>query len=79
MHWRFWERKNKNKKGGGEFPTASSPAPKTSGPEAEGTGWLPLAGSAQEILGLQQLIGNQAVVRLFAPEKSRGVSQGRKE
>jgi len=79
MQWKFWERKNKDGKGGRDFSTASSSTQTTFGPEAEGVGWFPLTGSAKEILGLQQLIGNQAVVRLLAPEKPRSVSQGRKD
>ena len=79
MHWKFWERKGKDEKAGRDFATASASMPKAFGAEGEGVGWFPLAGSAREILGLQQLIGNQAVVRLLAPEKLGSVLQGRKD
>jgi len=78
MHWKFWQRKSKKGKHDQENAAASSLTQKPVRGEMEGIGWLPLAGSAREILGLQQLIGNQAVVRLLAPEKPRGFSQGRK-
>ena len=78
MHWKFWQRQSKDEIRDREIAAASFPPQKFVGAEPEGIGWLPLAGSAREILGLQQLIGNQAVVRLLAPEKPRGFSQGRK-
>jgi hypothetical protein len=57
MCWKFWKRKEDPKQ---DATTASV---------ENSVGLLPLARSAKEILGLQQLIGNQAVSRLLAPEK----------
>jgi hypothetical protein len=57
--WRkFWKRKDKDP---GQDAIASS--------VENFAGVLPLARSTKETLGLQQLIGNQAVLRLLAAER----------
>jgi len=59
MQWKFWKRK-KNKPGSTEETGA--------GQDAESAGetpQIPLPVSSREILGLQQLIGNQAVLRMM--------------
>jgi hypothetical protein len=77
MWWKFWKRKNKKAMNEPTFPATPSPQIPP-GSEPEVAGWLLLASSAKEILGLQQLIGNQAVLRLLAADKARSVSQVRR-
>jgi hypothetical protein len=59
MHWKFWKRK-KDKPGSAEEISA------VQGPETtDDTPQSPLTVSSRQILGLQQLIGNQAVLRMM--------------
>ena len=63
MNWRFWRR-------GGKKKDADEPALEQSRAEVnEAPGWPANAG-AREILGLQQLVGNQAVLRLLAKDSN---------
>ncbi len=59
MQWKFWRRGRSDKS---ETGSSAQPMPQD---------WrtLPLlpANTVKEVLGLQQLIGNQAVLRLLAP------------
>jgi hypothetical protein len=67
MQWKFWKWK-KNGPGREDAETAAEiPRP-------------PLPVSSREILGLQQLIGNQAVLRIMSsplPKNQRRFKQGR--
>jgi len=71
MSWRFWKRKNRkhsSQQGAPSSPICSRESPPF-GPE--GFGWPGVVCNAEEILGLQRLIGNQAVLELLAPERSQ--------
>ena len=57
MHWRFWRR--------GKKKDADHAAREGSRADANALAW-PASAGAKEILGLQQLVGNQAVLRLLA-------------
>jgi hypothetical protein len=74
MQWKFWKRK-KDKPGSAEEIDAAQ------GPEtADDTPQSPLTVSSRQILGLQQLIGNQAVLRMMnwpGAEDSERLKQGR--
>lgn len=66
MQWKFWRRKAK--KGAPE----ADGLPQTTKPPADNQGvpvW-PLALSVKDVLGLQRLVGNQAVLRILGPEIS---------
>jgi hypothetical protein len=59
MQWRFWRH-------GGKKKDADDSALDQSRTDANATlGW-PASAGAKEILGLQQLVGNQAVLRMLA-------------
>jgi len=64
MWWKFWQRKN-GRSGWNRPPLSSREAP----PALQPSGWMLFGSGAGEILGLQQLIGNQAVLKLLAVEK----------
>jgi len=66
MQWKFWRRKTK--KGARE----TDGLPRTTKPPADNQGVpvSPLALSVRDVLGLQRLVGNQAVLRILAPEIS---------
>jgi hypothetical protein len=57
MQWRFWRRAKKN-----DTDESALEPPRT---DANTVSW-PASAGAKEILGLQQLVGNQAVLRLLA-------------
>lgn len=64
MEWRFWRRGNGKKSRKADAP-AIAPSPQNS------NSLFPLpAPSVKEILGLQQLIGNQAVLQLLAANRT---------
>jgi hypothetical protein len=63
MQWKFWRRK---KKRGGE--KADGLLTTTSQNDIRGIPVPPLAISVKDVLGLQRLVGNQAVLRILAPE-----------
>jgi hypothetical protein len=57
MWWKFWKRGNKRK--------PDTPAVAETGPQEQHSRFpLLTASSATELLGLQRLIGNQAVLRM---------------
>jgi hypothetical protein len=60
MQWKFWQRWGK----GNHKDEARSQQKDSSALSS-----LLSQSSAQEILGLQRLVGNQAVLRILAPEK----------
>jgi hypothetical protein len=59
MQWRFWRR-------GGRKKDADESALEQSRAEANAALAWPASAGAKEILGLQQLVGNQAVLRMLA-------------
>lgn len=63
MQWKFWKRW-RQKNGSSEIET-EEPAPDTTVFPS-----LLTLGGAKEILALQQTIGNQAVMRIVAPERA---------
>jgi hypothetical protein len=66
MQWRFWKRGSK--KGKPVLPAAGDPTV-----EHSSSLLPPLArGSATELLGLQKLIGNQAVLRMCTQSRREG-------
>lgn len=73
MSWKFW---NRNKKSRNQAEVADAQTASPSGAATElpmGLGF-PLLRSPKEILGLQQLIGNQEVLRMLDPGKVGRVS-----
>ena len=77
MSWKFWNRKaTKEKRVRGA--AAPSSAKIFAWPETEELNWAPLTGGTKEILGLQQLIGNQAVLRFMAPRKTERAPASRR-
>lgn len=77
MLWKFWNRKTtREKRIGGT--AAPSPVRIFAWPETEELDWAPLTGGTKEILGLQQLIGNQAVLRFMAPRKTERAPASRR-
>jgi hypothetical protein len=66
MQWRFWRRGKKRD----PDDTALERVEANAGPA-----W-PASAGAKEILGLQQLVGNQAVLRLLAKDTTHARIQG---
>lgn len=64
LQWKFWRRTRDE-----------SPAPPPAVAPPQTAGWLPLA-STRELLGLQRVIGNQAVLDLLALRTPRSISRG---
>ena len=64
LHWKFWKR---NRHGATE--PVMAPAPPI--PSAA---WFPLT-SSKELLGLQRIIGNQAVLQLLAPRIKQSAAE----
>ena len=63
MHWRFWRRKTRNQHEADADAQAS---------QADARPSMPLQYSTvKEVLALQQLIGNQTVLRMIAPDSRR--------
>ena len=62
MQWRFWRRSGRK--------DVDETAPEEPRTNADGTTW-PANACAKEILGLQQLIGNQAVLRMLNRNEHR--------
>lgn len=58
LRWKFWKRSKHE-----ATEPAMAPVPAPSLPSAP---WFPLT-SSKELLGLQRIIGNQAVLQLLAP------------
>ena len=67
MQWRFWRR--------GKKKDADDVALERVRADAPASAWPANAG-AKEILGLQQLVGNQAVLRLLAKDSTHAKIQG---
>lgn len=63
MKWRICRR-------GGRKKGEDESAPDQSGADAHVVRAWPASAGAKEILGLQQLVGNQAVLRLLAKDSS---------
>jgi hypothetical protein len=59
LSWKFWKRNQ-------PMPPALSAAPVQQPPDV----WLPLS-SSKELLGLQRIIGNQAVLELLASRRNQ--------
>lgn len=66
MQWKFWRRKTK--KGAQEADRLSQTAKLPA--DNQGVPVSPLALRVRDVLGLQRLVGNQAVLRILAPEIS---------
>jgi hypothetical protein len=60
MHWKFWKRGDKKKDGNPDQSAVAQP-----GEDGKASPALQAAASAKEILGLQKLIGNQAVLQIM--------------
>jgi hypothetical protein len=58
LRWKFWQRADRKPPAEPAMPAATSPT----------SGWMPLT-SARELLGLQRVVGNQAVLELLALRK----------
>jgi hypothetical protein len=69
MRWDFWNRNKKSRNAASEQPV--SPSAAASG--APGGSGFPLLTSPKEILGLQQLVGNQEVLRMLDPGRVKRV------
>jgi hypothetical protein len=63
ISWKFWKRVP-------TAPLALPAAPVQQQPQAP---WLPLS-SSKELLGLQRIIGNQAVLELLAARENRAAA-----
>lgn len=70
MFWGIWNRKREK---GNDAAAAApeSPARNDSRGRAESGGLPSPLASPREILGLQQLIGNQEVLRILAPQRAK--------
>jgi hypothetical protein len=77
MLWGFWNRSNKKKRGSDADAASSQSASQSVAysDSAGGVGFSPLT-SPKEILGLQQLIGNQEVLRMLDPGGVKASSSG---
>jgi hypothetical protein len=60
LRWKFWRRADRKSAVAPAEPAAPSPT----------NGWMPLT-SARELLGLQRVVGNQAVLELLAVREAR--------
>lgn len=71
MRWKFWNRKAKpNQK---LLPEAElPPSPQEQAAIEQRIFVQSLCRSAKDVLGLQQLVGNQVLLQAFAPERSQG-------
>jgi hypothetical protein len=63
MYWRFWRRRTRNQHEADADAQASRPDARSSVPLQHST--------VKEVLALQQLIGNQTVLRMLAPDTGR--------
>jgi len=63
MQWKFWRRGDKENRKADTSSVAQSPEPDSIVPP------LPAPGTVKELLGLQRLIGNQAVLQILAPNQ----------
>jgi hypothetical protein len=70
MSWDFW---NRNKKKGRNAANATGSQPASQSAAASGAMGFPQLTSPKEILGLQQLIGNQEVLRMLDPGRVKRV------
>jgi len=61
IRWKFWRRADSKR--------AAAPATAPASPQANE--WMPLT-TARELLGLQRVVGNQAVLALLAGRKVEG-------
>jgi hypothetical protein len=68
MQWRFWRR--------GKKRDVDDAALEHSSAEATVALAWPASAGAKEILGLQQLVGNQAVLRLLSKDSTHAKIQG---
>jgi hypothetical protein len=68
MQWRFWRRGKKRDVDDAALEQLRAEA-------NAGPAW-PASAGAKEILGLQQLVGNQAVLRLLAKDSTHAKAQG---
>lgn len=68
MEWEFWKRRKRPKKPKG-------PAVQMMPPDWRTVSSLPVS-TVREVLGLQQLIGNQAVLRILAPNGGQTNADG---
>jgi hypothetical protein len=57
MQWKFWKRGRRKR---------AEPAPAVATPSDDAQGPLLPVSTVKEVLGLQQVIGNQAVLRILA-------------
>jgi hypothetical protein len=69
MRWDFW---NRNKKSGNAASEQPAP-PSAAASGAPGGPGFPVLNSPREILGLQQLVGNQEVLRMLDPGRVKRV------
>ena len=63
MQWNFWKRRDKENREADGSSVAQRPEPDSIVPP------LPAPGTVKELLGLQRLIGNQAVLQILAPNQ----------
>lgn len=71
MFWGIWNRKREKRNHNAGSAAPESSARSDSQGRAESDGLLPPLASPREILGLQQLIGNQEVLRILAPQRAK--------
>lgn len=67
MDWKFWKRRRKSTKETSEQRAARTNA-------AERFAWLPKSYAQQQILALQRIVGNAAVLRLLGVSDSKSES-----
>jgi hypothetical protein len=74
MRWKFWSRREKASK---NLPPVVKENPWQEAGAMERMFVQSFCRSAKDVLGLQQLVGNQVLLQAFAPEKSNGSAENR--